>query len=433
MNTHVITAAALLALAAANPAYAARYILNDRDSDALWSVEDADNNGQIDDPSGIVPFFNSTNASAIPTTQNPTCLAVRADGLVLIGDQLANTAYMFKDQNNDHDALDAGEARLIVQSPNASGVTLGFPTGAAFDSAGRAFIGNAGNAFGDDAVYLLLDLNNDGESLDAGEIIEYIGDGAFGPGNGPWGPQEILFVPETLITTDSCYLRNSTTGLHGIYRAIDLNSSGRADDPGEFTTVWDATNASGIAALAGFALERDATGNTPAGGIKLYTLQTATGAVDQLIRVSDLNHDFDCQDPGEAAIVWSTAEGGFTAIDIVSRADGTVLITDASDDRIIALKDLNNDGLFDNATERTDYFLNPAGPILDIRQLSPIPPQPCPGDTNADRVIDAADLSVLLSSFGNAVTPGTGADFNGDGLVSSADLSVLLSAFGSAC
>ena len=433
MTTRALTVAAILALASINNAYAGRYIINDRDSDALWSVEDADNNGQIDDPSGIIPFFNASNASAIPTTQNPTCLAVRVDGLVLIGDQLANTAYMFQDQNNDHDALDAGEARIVVQSPNASGVTIAFPTGAAFDSAGRAFIANAGNALGDDAVYLLLDLNDDGDSQDAGEIIEYIGDGAFGPGNGPWGPQEILFVSESLITTDTCYLRNSTANFHGVYRAIDLNNSGRADDLNEFTVVWDMNGASGVTPLAGFALERDVTGSSPAGGIKLYTLQIASGGVDQLIRLSDLNFDFDCQDPGEAVIAWSTAEAGFSAIDIVSLADGTVLITDSSDDRVIALKDLNNDDLFDSSSERTDFFTNPAGSVLDIRQLALAPPPPCPGDANNDNQVNAADLSVLLSQFGTSVTPGTGADFNNDGLVNSADLSVLLSSFGAPC
>lgn len=433
MTTPALTVAAILALAGSTPAHAARYIINDRDSDALWSVEDADNNGQIDDPSGILPFFNAANASAIPTTQNPTCLAVRADARVMIGDQIANMVYMFDDQNNDHDALDAGEARIVVQSPNASGVTMAFPTGAAFDSAGRAFIANAGNALGDDAVYLLLDLNNDNDSQDAGEIVEYIGDGAFGPGNGPWGPQEILFVPESIITTDTCYLRNSTANLHGVYRAIDLNNSGRADDLNEFTVVWDMNGASGVTPLAGFALERDATGATPAGGIKLYTLQIASGGVDQLVRLSDLNFDFDCQDPGEAVIVWSTAEAGFSAIDIVSLADGTVLITDSSDDRVIALNDLNNDDLFDNSSERTDFFANPAGPISDIRQLNLVPPSPCPGDANNDNQINAADLSVLLSQFGTSVTPGSGADFNNDALVNSADLSVLLSAFGSSC
>jgi hypothetical protein len=61
------------------------------------------------------------------------------------------------------------------------------------------------------------------------------------------------------------------------------------------------------------------------------------------------------------------------------------------------------------------------------------PPPPCPGDTNGDRQVNGADLSVLLAQFGTAVTPGTGADFNNDGQVNGADLSVLLSNFGSAC
>lgn len=51
------------------------------------------------------------------------------------------------------------------------------------------------------------------------------------------------------------------------------------------------------------------------------------------------------------------------------------------------------------------------------------------GDANGDLVVDAADLSVLLSQFGSKVTAGAGADFNGDGLVNGADLSVLLGRF----
>ena len=52
------------------------------------------------------------------------------------------------------------------------------------------------------------------------------------------------------------------------------------------------------------------------------------------------------------------------------------------------------------------------------------------GDANGDTVVDAADLSVLLSQFGTQVSPETDADFNGDGWVNGADLSVLLSSFG---
>lgn len=58
---------------------------------------------------------------------------------------------------------------------------------------------------------------------------------------------------------------------------------------------------------------------------------------------------------------------------------------------------------------------------------------PCPGDANGDRRVDAADLSVLLSQFGQFVVPCTGADFNCDGIVNAADLSVLLANFGAIC
>lgn len=54
-------------------------------------------------------------------------------------------------------------------------------------------------------------------------------------------------------------------------------------------------------------------------------------------------------------------------------------------------------------------------------------------DANNDNQVNSADLSVLLSQFGQNVIFGTGADFNNDGLVNAADLSVLLSNFGNAC
>ncbi len=58
------------------------------------------------------------------------------------------------------------------------------------------------------------------------------------------------------------------------------------------------------------------------------------------------------------------------------------------------------------------------------------PPPACPGDANGDFLVDGADLSVLLSQFGQSVIPGSGGDLNGDGSVDGADLSVLLSNFG---
>jgi hypothetical protein len=52
---------------------------------------------------------------------------------------------------------------------------------------------------------------------------------------------------------------------------------------------------------------------------------------------------------------------------------------------------------------------------------------PCPADLAANGVVDAADLSVLLSSWGNA---GGAADLDGNGLVDAGDLTAILSSWG---
>lgn len=69
-------------------------------------------------------------------------------------------------------------------------------------------------------------------------------------------------------------------------------------------------------------------------------------------------------------------------------------------------------------------------------RLTPGPALPAPpvcADANCSGEINASDLSVLLSQFGTAIPPNSGADFNGDGVVNAADLSILLSQFGKAC
>lgn len=63
--------------------------------------------------------------------------------------------------------------------------------------------------------------------------------------------------------------------------------------------------------------------------------------------------------------------------------------------------------------------------------LVPVPP--CTGDINLDGVINTADLTAMLGSFGTAVPPGTSGDITGDGVVNTADLVVLLGVFGTTC
>ncbi|TVQ59149.1 MAG: hypothetical protein EA379_11875 [Phycisphaerales bacterium] len=56
----------------------------------------------------------------------------------------------------------------------------------------------------------------------------------------------------------------------------------------------------------------------------------------------------------------------------------------------------------------------------------------CPGDANGDGVVDFADLSAVLSDFGQS-GPDLPGDVNGDGEVNFADLSLVLANFGVDC
>jgi hypothetical protein len=55
---------------------------------------------------------------------------------------------------------------------------------------------------------------------------------------------------------------------------------------------------------------------------------------------------------------------------------------------------------------------------------------PCPADLNGDRVVDAADLSVVLTNWGLASGGAGGGDVDGNGSTDAADLSALLAAWG---
>lgn len=107
-----------------------------------------------------------------------------------------------------------------------------------------------------------------------------------------------------------------------------------------------------------------------------------------------------------------------------------------ADPVLVLAGDVDNSGDEDLVTVNDSTVLAlEAGVDNDVSVLlQPTPPpSECPGDTNGDDLVNGADLSVLLSQFGQSVAPGTGADLNGDGFVNGADLSVLLGRFGVSC
>jgi hypothetical protein len=185
MKTHglIIIGASTLILNA--PAQAQnQFIMPDRDSDAVFRAFDFNNDGVISDPDEIFPWFNSDNAEGTPAPMNPSALAISTCRDVVMGDQQVQAVYRFIDLDGNGDALGKDESIVFSGPGNSLGLSFAFPTGVAFDSQCTTYVVNAGNAFGPDAIYRLIDLNGDGDALDqVGDVHEtdyYVGVPVFG-------------------------------------------------------------------------------------------------------------------------------------------------------------------------------------------------------------------------------------------------------------
>lgn len=66
--------------------------------------------------------------------------------------------------------------------------------------------------------------------------------------------------------------------------------------------------------------------------------------------------------------------------------------------------------------------------IADLRWIGPPPPPPCEPDFNGDRVVDGADLGILIARWYG--TQAGDLDLNGDGFIDGQDLNLLFAAWG---
>lgn len=418
-------AACIVLTVAAGTSAGVRLLAADRDRDSLFMLHDANDNGVIDEPGEVTLWFSAANAAGTLGPMNPTALAIDpTNGMVVMGDQLNRNVYLLRDANRDGDAQDLFDSKVAADVMNLSGASFAFPTGAAFNANGAPFVMNAGNASGNDTLFRLLPGADDCDAQDAGEIALHIAAGFFGPGNGPYSPQEVFFTGAT-----SGFFRNSSSGLHGIYRFADMTADGDADDAGE-TIAWWTSAASGVTPAAGFPIEPDL---ARPGSIYSHQVVNVAGTpTDFFYRHTDLTSDGDANDAGEALLVYSTPEAGFTPIDLLCLSNGDVLVSDNSGIKIYRLRDLDADGLFTSAGERTEFFSNTTVALLQLRQINPLP-EPCPGDATRDRMVGLADIAVIINNWETLSCLGTFGDLNADGSVGLGDIAEIITNWGTDC
>lgn len=372
----------------------------------IWRLTDANNDGVIDN-SEVHVWFDGTNLAGTPNAVTLAAFGSRAsDDTVIGGDSGLDRYFWYKDLNQDGDANDAGESKVMMTG--AAGFNVDAPTGVGFFPNGDFMGCNSGNtSLGtQDNIVRLHDFNSNGSYDDAGDATPWVTvwPGYSGTGNGPYTPFEVIVDGNGV-----GYLKNSSSGLNGVWRLADTNGNGRADDPGEFTGYFTSANLSGIAVGAAFPIELDLIRQR-----SMYiTNLTSSPTTRYLIRLVDNDLNGDANGAGEATIVYSTTESGFNPNDILSLPNGDVLLSDVSGNRIFRFHDIDGDGLFTGAGERTTFFTAGGGnPVTDTRQLVLLHP-PCAADFNGSGGVTVQDIFDFLTAwFAGSPT----ADFNGGGL-----------------
>lgn len=163
------------------------------------------------------------------------------------------------------------------------------------------------------------------------------------------------------------------------------------------------------------------------GGVISAGASMYAGSTPGSLRTGDLNADgltdIAVAVPGvvgEIVLYINDGDGGFDVTRIgVPVRPGRIELADLTGDQIEDLLVTDQSGglivQYDNLTE------------------PPVNSGPCPGDTNDDRVVDTADLLVLLANFGRTSGGPAQGEFTGDFVVLTDDLLLLLSAFGQVC
>ncbi|MDP5215962.1 Ig-like domain-containing protein [Ruegeria sp. 2205SS24-7] len=316
-------------------------LVGDQRKDQILLLQDMDGDGTASGVDETRVFFDADNASGlVAPTGNVFTIHQASDKSVYFGDGNTDTVYRLSDTNGDGDAQDAGEARVWFSADNAAGFSTVTPNGVHEGADGAIYIANAGvSSAPQDAIYRTLDLNGDGDANDAGEATLWL---------------DLQSVIDTAVPFDLSFdgdvaYLNDLTGaaVDVIYRIEDKNGDGSIQSDEVVNFISDDMNFGAPVDIA----------STVAVDGALYTLTwfPDAGEVLKVYRLEDLDGSGQIDSQHEAREVWNAnqmpdgidAEIGFS---ITADEDGNLALNGnsfAGAGNVIRLSDLNGDG---------DYF-----------------------------------------------------------------------------
>ena len=302
-------------------------LVTDRSFYGVWRLVDWNQDGDYNDANEAIAYYDESIGTIAMST--PTGLAVDSVGTVYVGDLGTDVITAMRDANGDGDAHDAGEHRVFFDPSNASGIAIRSPNEILVDVLDRVFVANSNNSQGGiDAIYVLEDLNGDGDAQDAGEAREYC---AIPNAAGSTGHSNVFDMAIDQFG-NLYYVDNGINGpiQKGVYRLTDANFDGDCNDAGEIALYWVPPSASSTPFFASLAI--DQTG----------AMYTGDYAGDDIVwRAFDANGN-GVIDPGEDSVFYQPANGLWWDINV--REDGAIVLAeDQAPDRITVLIDGNGD------------------------------------------------------------------------------------------
>jgi hypothetical protein len=339
-------------------------LLGDQGADTIFHLRDLNGDGDAADADERLVFFDSSNLSGLPNPAgNVFAIHQAADGKVYAGDGDTDSVYVLRDLNHDGDANDAGEARTWFSSANAGGLPLVTPNGVSTGPDGAVFVVNAGVIADpvDDVIYRTFDNNKDGDANDAGEATV-------------WLNLQTLNVKSSAfdLSFDGsvAYLADTNgTDADTIYRIEDSNSNNTIEASEVKIFIADG-NPFGVPVDFAIAAE----------GGSVYTWEfTKTGDTSRVFRLTDLNLSGTIDSAAEVQEVWNTSKlpTGFdnsVGFSIAAAANGDLAITSnggaANQRNVVRLTDLNGDGDYLDSGETIVAASNALDPAFGNRPRS---------------------------------------------------------------
>lgn len=417
--------------------------------------------------------------------------AAPGETIAYVSDLINDSVVRLRDLNGDGDYHDAGEATRFFGPGNADG-WLGVGSAQCLLVLGPddvlAADGEEAGGY-QTRVLRLRDLNGDGDAMDPGEATEFWN--AMLPiGVNYDRPKDMLLLPDgAILLADNNTINFDNDTPAALWRLEDQSGDGDVNEPNEVSLhlelapvgqpfgfvfedfkrdaagrIWLSNQESSSNDGSVFIIEPDLSVHEFAADVDLVgillakigmTLHPSTGnPVFAAVDIFENRRIVELTDTNGNGVIDSTAElltrfrtdvavepitwDYNTAMDVDFDPHGTLWLLDYANTTILAFRDANSDGDYNDAGEARVAYHSPTADasgsvFIDYPRTIAFACAGGRADFDLDGQVDVSDLGVLLSNFGRTDAIAAEGDANGDGVVDVTDLGTCLGEFGGAC